>query len=910
MANLNIKFNNKSYSIDSSLLADATASLEAHLASMMEERLEGDGGEYYTLAPTPLSFRSTAPLNELQSVQINGITVDPSNYTLEEGSTIVTFPIDYLKTLNVGSYEVAVASESKTVKGGFTVAAPELNEHGFYYNQPYTAYVPMFGENESVFIREDGTMDIIGTPSGDISEATYSVSGNTITVVSPIVGTLTGTISEGEIFINEIATNFVLASDNRIAADEDYVYIYKEDFGGYEVSVIDKTKVEYGAIKTGINGIDTVSLVNELLCLGIGQENPNLIKAPKIPDTIVRIGDYAFANCTAMTSIAIPASVTSIGGGAFRNCYSLKSITIPTGMTSIGEHAFSYCDSLTTVEFGANSQLTSIGDYAFNGCYNLATVYITDLATWCNIEFANDNANPLRYAKNLYINGNLTTHLGIPNGVTRIKNYAFYGFYGATSVTIPVSVTSIGDGAFQHCNNLMTITISEGVTSIGDWAFSNCDSLTTITIPDSVTSIDYHAFNMCENLTTVEFGANNQLTSIGNWAFNGCSSLTSITIPAGVTSIGDGAFDRCPSFTSMTVERGNTVYHSAGNCIIKTASKILIAGCKNSVIPTDGSVTSIGDHAFSNCDSLTTITIPDSVTSIDYEAFYDCSKLTTVNFGANSKLTSIGEEAFYACSGLTSITIPASVTSISKNAFSNCYKLIEIYNLSSLNVEAGSWGYGQVGYYAKNVYTSTDVESKLFTDSNGYIFYDDGTDCYLMGYTGTDTDLTLPANCKGNNYEVYKYAFYERDDLTSVTIPEGVTSIGNYAFFQCLSLTAVYITDLAAWCNIEFGNASANPLPCAKNLYLNGQLVTALEIPSGITVIKDYAFCHCSNLISVTILAGVITIGNSAFEKSNTLESINFEGTTAQWNSIVKGTNWNYEVPATHVHCTDGDVAL
>ena len=121
MANLNIKFNNKTYSIPPASLADATATLEAHLMGMMGERLEGDGAEYYTLAPTALSFRSTAPLNELQEVQINGVTVDPSNYTLEEGSTIVTFPIDYLKTLNVGSYEVAVASNSKNVKGGFSV---------------------------------------------------------------------------------------------------------------------------------------------------------------------------------------------------------------------------------------------------------------------------------------------------------------------------------------------------------------------------------------------------------------------------------------------------------------------------------------------------------------------------------------------------------------------------------------------------------------------------------------------------------------------------------------------------------------------------------------------------------------------------------------------------------------------
>ncbi|MBQ2005988.1 MAG: hypothetical protein II205_00290, partial [Bacteroidales bacterium] len=180
MAKTNIVFNNTSYQIDESSLYASTADLRTHLSTTMsgtgatidfggvsynidaaklsaeenkfaaylstiggsvpdtpeQERLEGDGAEYYTLAPTALSFRSTAPLNEFQEVKVNGEVVDPSNYTLEEGSTIVTLSIDYLKTLDIGSYEVDIVSDSKTVKGGFTVAAPELNEYGFYYNQP------------------------------------------------------------------------------------------------------------------------------------------------------------------------------------------------------------------------------------------------------------------------------------------------------------------------------------------------------------------------------------------------------------------------------------------------------------------------------------------------------------------------------------------------------------------------------------------------------------------------------------------------------------------------------------------------------------------------------------------------------------------------------------------------------
>ena len=193
-------------------------------------------------------------------------------------------------------------------------------------------------------------------------------------------------------------------------------------------------------------------------------------------------------------------------------------------------------------------------------------------------------------------------------------------------------VTSIGDSAFAGCTGLTSITIPYGVTNIGSYAFELCSSLTSITIPDGVTIIGDRAFYECSRLTSVEFGENSKLTRIGSSAFSGCSSLTSITIPASVTIIGESAFFECSSLENITVSKGNTVYHSAGNCLIETASKTLIAGCKTSVIPADGSVTIIWEDAFYGCSSLTSITIPDSVTSIGRRAFYGCSSLTSVTF--------------------------------------------------------------------------------------------------------------------------------------------------------------------------------------------------------------------------------------------------------------------------------------
>ena len=229
------------------------------------------------------------------------------------------------------------------------------------------------------------------------------------------------------------------------------------------------------------------------------------------------------------------------------------------------------------------------------------------------------------------------------------------------------------------------------VTSIGDWAFTFCNSLTSITIPDSVTSIGYRAFGWCSSLTSIMIS--DSVISIGEWAFAGCSNLTSITIPESVTSIGVGAFGDCGGLTSISVESKNQVYHSSGNCLIETQSKTLIAGCGASVIPSDGSVTSIGDCAFYGRDRLTNITIPDSVTSIGESAFRYCESLTSVTIGDG--VTSIGDWEFAGCSSLTSIVIPDSVTFIGNSAFTGCDSLTTVYYRGSEaewnEIEIGEW---------------------------------------------------------------------------------------------------------------------------------------------------------------------------------------------------------------------------
>lgn len=477
------------YGIDSTKLASAISEIEAVLAGTGEERLEGDGAEFYTLAPTALSFRSTAPLNELQEVQINGVTVDPANYTLEEGSTIVTFPIDYLKTLNVGNYEVAVASEGKTVKGGFTVVQPELNEHGFYYNQPYSANLPMFGGDTAFFVREDGTYDIVIV--GKIpNTGEYTMDGNNIVASHPMLGTITCTISSDgtEVFCNELQTTFKLSNSTTIVADEDYIYTYREDFGGYEVQCIDKTKANYGAIKTGINEIPTVAL-GELTFVDFNNGNENLLTIPYFPETITTIGDNAFKGCTNLRYVerANLRSITSIGSGAFADCISLERVNIPDNVITIGAGAF------------RNT--------------NLPSIIIPDSVVCENTRFIGECSS----IQDVYFGNGLTG--GICDAEFRDRT-------SLLKVVIGNSMTFIGYQAFIGCTNLHTVLFNENssMVNIGSSAFYGCSLLTTITIPKSVTSIGKYAFHDCKTLRSVNFEGTvdewNAITKGNEWNYN------------------------------------------------------------------------------------------------------------------------------------------------------------------------------------------------------------------------------------------------------------------------------------------------------------------------------------------------------------------------------------------------------
>ena len=590
--------------------------------------------------------------------------------------------------------------------------------------------------------------------------------------------------------------------------------------------------------------LDSVSIPSSVTSIGSGAfYGCHTLCSITIPDSVKTIGSYSFAYCYSLQSVMLSKTLTSMYAGSFYYCYSLESITIPDTVTTIDSDALTGCSGLTDIYYGgAEAEWRNL--YG-EGSPNDATMHYGKETGTTVLGTGNCGANGSNLSWTLYLDGRL-----IISGSGAMADYSsdntpWYDHkYQIRSVKIQSGATSIGSNAFSDCNALTSITIPSGVTSIGYFAFGSCSSLTSVTIPASVTSIGSYAFSDCSALTSLTIPSS--VTSIGSYAFYDCSSLTSITIPDSVTSIGYEAFYCCSALTEVNYGGSEAEWRNlygegapndatmhygkeTGTTVLGTGSCGANGSNLSFTLYLDGRLVISGSGAMADYGG-------------DNAPWYDRRnqiRSVTIQSGA----TSIGSYAFYDCSALTSLTIPDSVTSIGSYAFYGCDALTEVNYGGSEAEWRNLYGEGAPNnatmHYGKE--TGTTVLGTGSCGANGsnlsFTLYLDGR--LIISGSGAMADYG------GGNAPWYD----RRNQIRSVTIQSGATSIGDGMFSGCSALTSV-------------------------------------TIPSGVTSIAPNAFSGCSALTSVTIPASVTFIGDYAFHCCSVLTEVNYGGSEAEWRNL------------------------
>lgn len=691
----------------------------------------------------------------------------------------------------------------------------------------------------------------------------------------------------------------------------------------------------------GCSGLTSITIPNSVKSIKKGAfSGCTSLTTVSVPSSVTSIGEYAFSNCSSLASVTISNGVKSIDEYAFSGCRNLISLMIPKSLTTIDQHAFNNCSSIETivVEDGNTkydsrnncnaiiltasntlvqgckstvipNSVTTIDLYAFYGCSGLTSVSIpnsvTTIPVWgdqngttafcgCNnletiiVESGNttfdsrDNCNALiNTSSNSLLLGCKNTV--IPNTVTSIKGYAFWGRSGLTSVTIPYSVTSIGDYSFQKCTDLTSVIIPSSVTSIGDYAFDGCNSLISVTVgistPLSIKSnvfpsrtkatlyvpmgskAAYSAakywkdFKEIVEVTNINFAdAEVKRICVENWDTNGDGDL-SFGEATAVTDLGQvfkgnnviTSFDELQYFTGLT-----SIYNYAfDNC--KNLIKVIIPY----------GVKTIETGAFQNCNNLTGITLPNTIETIMSAAFNICYQLDNVILP--NSLLQIGEGAFSHCTSLHAMVIPQIVSSIEGNPFSDCS------NLKTMVVKEGN------PYYDSR----NNCNAIIRTEDN----------CLVAAFCTTVIPNTVTTIGHG--------AFFQTaPEQTQICIPQSVTSIEQYAFSFCSSLESIVIpssvSDIAyeafSWetalssivveqSNTTYdsrGNCNAI-IKTATNELVTGCKTTI--IPSSVTSIAYGAFWGCKEMTSIIIPDKVVSIGEGAFYYNTGLTEIELPST-------------------------------
>lgn len=613
-----------------------------------------------------------------------------------------------------------------------------------------------------------------------------------------------------------------------------------------------------------------------------------------LPATMADVGDYAFYNAwihnlyfedgsrlkslgdqvfqnVPLTTVVFPDSLATIGNGIFTGCQSLYSVVFNEGLTSIGRGTFEN-SSVVSVQFPATLQQMGIG--TFMGCTGLRDVTFAPFAKLTVLPegtFADSSIERITIPASVTEIADAVSNKGVFAGCTNLVSVSF-----AEGSKCAI----IGKKAFSGCSALKEFTVPVTVSTLGEAAFENCTSLVSVVIPAGTTQLGGSLFISCSSLTNVVL--NSRATELPGWMFANCLSLSEIVIPDSVSVIGNNCFINTNISAFHVAENSTALVEVDGVVFTADKSRILAYPEKKQtpVFTVPGSVTSIESGIIQDNPYLQELVFEegDEQLVIGERAFYALPGLIRVVLP--QRLLSIGEYAFAYCDNLMYINVPANASeeTIGENAFFACGKLLEIYNESTLEIVAGKTTYGQIAYYALNIYTPTQGESKIITDENGFVTLStavDGVDgVYLVAYNGAEKDVVIPDYIT----DIYTGVF-AGSRITSVVIPEGIRTVGKNAFHGCRSLTSV-------------------------------------SLPSTLTSIGDYAFYRCASLQQVAICEQVANMGYYAFRDCyTTVFLVGHDAQPAAWNQYwVTDTSqiiWGYDgADRTYTFKTNGGEAI
>lgn len=649
-----------------------------------------------------------------------------------------------------------------------------------------------------------------------------------------------------------------------------------------------------------------------------------------IPDGVTEIAYRAFYHHSTLERIVIPESVVSIGSNAFYGCPNLQAVILPENLTSISSRdtnkLFCRRESLTALTLSSKN-------YSFRD---------PDYPQVCLLASEDENGSRTYTVKDCNEDA---VNVSLPEGTTTIASNAFYNCKQLESLTLPEGLTTIESDAFKNCTALTSLVLPDSITSIasgvlkGKTLYINPESSTGETVaaagyafrfrsgyeglnfvleaaedgtrsltlksadpaltsipalPPQTRAIANRAFyqSAITDITLPE-----GLLTIGSYAFAGSKSLTSIIIPDSVTEIGSDAFYYCSALESATLPENLT---DIGDSLFYQCQKLVSVDIPDSV-------TRVGEYAFYYCSALESITLPENLITIDHYAFYGCDLLTEIHLPET--VTSIGNYAF-CCDSLTKINIPASVTSIGNGTFSYCRAL------ESIVLPEGITSIGSKAFYGCDNLKVSIPESLTSAGSElgGTLFCAVGSSAAkTLGKSGNKfTDPAYPAlklyyNSDASVLALYdcsssaegaiivpdavtkldRYVFYYDTHITSVTLPDNITSIDSRWFYECSfsidykldSPTAIALTKAGMpkyaydGLTIETKQNTDGTLTITVTDAKND--LTEVIIPQGVTAIGANAFKEHTALRSVSIPAGVTQIGSSAFDKCNALQTIN-----------------------------------